>query len=241
MEIGQRASEKRSTMRALVEDVGLTVASYGLLVVVLHYGLKLEDSVSVAHLLWWYPFVVILVVYSGVAAWRLRRSRWTGVCPESQAFLRLYVAAQLLAIPIELLDGKLPIVLHHVVSIVGFAFALETRRCHFFCAAAGLSEISTIFLEGVLVAKRFPLTSSWFLMLNGTALWLSYIFCRLLLFPVLLGIYVDDRRRLAAATYKNARAGVVLVPTALTILFLLSCSWFTRIHKGFVTKVLGAS
>mmetsp|Transcript_16622 Transcript_16622/g.21643 ORF Transcript_16622/g.21643 Transcript_16622/m.21643 type:complete len:302 (-) Transcript_16622:987-1892(-) len=209
------------------------------------------DRFSLTHTLWWYPFVFLLLYYGWSSTWQLAWStndRWNTVCQDSMIFIRLYIAAQILAIPIELADGKfidkLPMVAHHIISISGYAYGLFNKRAHFFCAAAGLSEMSTVFLEGVLLANRkdhfgslFP---SWFLPFNGAMLWLTYIIFRLFLFPTLLAIYAYDMLY-ANPNHLPLHDKFLLrfaIPVPFILLFLLSLMWFSKIHRGFVSKVL---
>jgi len=215
-----------------------------------------EDRWALTHEIWWYPFSLILVYYACSGAVALSgdvEARWGGTCPEAFKFIRLYVAAQMLAIPIELLGAgswkaKLPMIGHHAVSIGGYLCGLKGETAFFFCCAAGLSEVSTIFLEGVLLSKRkefktfFDTYAPWFLAANGALLWLSYIIFRLLLFPLLLAIHSYDKYVLKPpiTLYENSPSAVAVVPSALVFLFALSVVWFSKIHKGFMTKVLGA-
>ncbi|KAH8043229.1 histone demethylase [Aureococcus anophagefferens] len=102
---------------------------------------------------------------------------------------------------------------HHVISIVAYGVALTDGRCHFFGCAAGLSEVSTIFLQGVLFSKHphakewWP---EWFTIFNGVSLWACYIPFRLVLFPAITALYVAD----AARTRRTPSAGNNEPPSA---------------------------
>mmetsp|Transcript_25190 Transcript_25190/g.81441 ORF Transcript_25190/g.81441 Transcript_25190/m.81441 type:complete len:322 (+) Transcript_25190:142-1107(+) len=240
----------------LAQDIVLCYVTLAL-VYFLTSGLgRSHDRWALTHELWWYPFSFVLVYYAAVGSFKLRapvEARWKGTCDEAQTFMRLYVAAQVLAVPIELLcegplSAKVPMLAHHCVSIFGYVVALATRSGHWFCAAAGLSEVSTIFLEGVLLAKRAEVAAfvdayaPWFLTLNGAMLWLTYVVFRLVLFPALLAVFLYDKFRLKhpVTTYDQSPEACIIVPLAVTFLFLLSLTWFAKIHKGFMTKVVAA-
>mmetsp|Transcript_15110 Transcript_15110/g.60704 ORF Transcript_15110/g.60704 Transcript_15110/m.60704 type:complete len:296 (+) Transcript_15110:81-968(+) len=220
-------------------------------------GSTLHDRLVLTHEVWWYPFVFVLLFNAFAATYHLSptvATRWTGSCAESSRFFRLYVAAQLAAIPVELLTAgrkALPMLGHHVVSIASYVYGLHSRRCAFFGTAAGLSEVSTIFLEGVLLSKRPDLgwlfdNVPWFLPLNGALLWLTYIIFRLALFPTLLAVYVHDswfapsKEARKLTTWPVARHCVYVIPISLVFLFFLSAAWFSKIHRGFMDKVVGA-
>ena len=240
-------------------NVGLPIAQdivlcYMTLAVIYVCTGGMKDRWAVTHELWWYPYSFILVYYAWGGTWGLQtdvETRWRGTSDEAQKFMRLYVAAQVLAVPIELLcqgkmSTKLPMIGHHIVSIVGYWAALSTTSGHWFCSAAGLSEVSTIFLEGVLLSKRKEFASffnavPWFLPLNGALLWLTYIIFRLLLFPFVIAVYSRDKFVIKhpMTTYASSPETTVIVPGALIFLFILSILWFSKIHKGFMDKVVG--
>lgn len=217
---------------------------------------KPANVLEFVHTVWWYPFVFVLVSYAARATAKLGSggagSRWTQTCDESFIFLRLYVSAQLVAIPVECsqpqpLGKKLQMVGHHIVSIIGYVFGLWTQQCHFFGTAAGLSEVSTIFLEGMLLSKHvvlepyFTKFAPWFLPFNGACLWLSFIVFRLTLFPALIAVYMYDALANTEATWAAVGPVKFCVGPMLVFLFVLSASWFTKIHAGFIAKILNRS
>ncbi|KAH8080982.1 histone demethylase [Aureococcus anophagefferens] len=175
----------------------------------IHFGLTKRgtpERLAYTHLLWWYPFVFLLLYHAFAAVRELHvdlETRWTGTTEESYVFFRLYVAAQVCGCFVEVgtteLGAKLfQMLAHHVISIVAYGVALTDGRCHFFGCAAGLSEVSTIFLQGVLFSKHphakewWP---EWFTIFNGVSLWACYIPFRLVLFPAITALYVADARR----------------------------------------------
>lgn len=246
--------------RLVAVDVGIVAATMALV-----YGLtpkplpldkgKPANVLEFVHTLWWYPFVFVLVGYAGYATLKLGAtpaSRWTKTCDESYAFLRLYVAAQLVAIPVEwsqpqALSKKLQMVGHHIVSIAGYCVGLWSHQCHFFGCAAGLSEVSTIFLEGLLLSKHVALQPlfdrlvPWFLPFNGGMLWLSFIIFRLALFPALIAICIYDGLYHGRETWGAVGAVKFCIAPMLAFLLALSASWFVKIHAGFMAKVMGSS
>lgn len=214
---------------------------------------KPANAMELTHTLWWYPFVFILVYYAFVSTYTLIASpqkRWMETTYESEAFFRLYVAAQIVAIPVEMMQPtttakKLQMIGHHVVSVGGYICGLTDGRCHFFGTAAGLSEMSTIFLEGLLLSKHvalekfFSKRAPWFATLNGAGLWLSFIIFRIILFPTLLAIFAYDAYEHDAWRVAGDSITKFVVVPAHSFLFLLSLSWFSKIHQGFVDKVMG--
>ena len=222
---------------------------------VIHFGLTKRgtpERLAYTHLLWWYPFVFLLLYHAFAAVRELHvdlETRWTGTTEESYVFFRLYVAAQVCGCFVEVgtteLGAKLfQMLAHHVISIVAYGVALTDGRCHFFGCAAGLSEVSTIFLQGVLFSKHphakewWP---EWFTIFNGVSLWACYIPFRLVLFPAITALYVADARRDPAKSWDTVLgAHKYAYPATFMFLFFLSGFWFRSIHRGFVKKVLGA-
>jgi len=232
-------------------DVIWVIATMGVLYLA---SPRTGNALEFVHTVWWYPFVFALVGYAARASWTLGRAgvegRWRGRCAESEVFLRLYVAAQIVAIPVECAQPqpvakKLQMVGHHAVSIATYAIGLATGQMHFYGTAAGLSEVSTIFLEGILLSKHpllephFAKYAPWYLPLNGAGLWLSFIVFRLALFPALVALFLFDVATEPDKTWRTATPWLkyTTLPSYL-LLFLLSASWFSRIHAGFVAKVL---
>lgn len=212
------------------EVVGVVVSMLGVQAVV--------RDLALAQLLWWFPFVFVLVYYATLASLELRgnaATRWQGTCPEARAFLRLYVAAQLAMIPVEALVGQPMMIAHHVVSVVAFGYGLRSGCCHWFGAMSGLSEVSTIFLEGLLLARRFQLP---FQIFCGAGLWLTYVVFRLVLFPVIILVFVADAYTQPNRTWRAVGPIKFCVVPFILVILGLSVSWFARIHKGFVAKVL---
>lgn len=230
-------------MDPLLGNIGIVVGS----MCVVHVFTR---DLELTQLLWWYPFVFILVYYAGIAAYTLGAtvdSRWLGTCDESYAFLRLYVAAQCAMIPIEglvdqPLSKKAMMITHHGVSVLAFVYGIHARTNHWFGAMSGLSEVSTIFLEGLLVARhrafkgRLPAS---FLTVNGAGLWLSFVLFRIILFPTVILIFVLDATFYTDRSWNKATGPFkfFIIPSIL-VMFALSLSWFTKIHKGFMDKVL---
>lgn len=227
-----------SQMELVGIDVGLVLGSMALVHVT-------TRDLELTQLLWWYPFVFILVYYAGIASSKLGFSvddRWLGTCPESYIFLRLYVAAQCAMIPIEALveqplAKKAMMITHHLVSVLAFVYGIYTRTNHWFGAMSGLSEVSTIFLEGLLVARRFNLP--FFMTLNGAGLWLSFVIFRVILFPTVILVFVLDAVFYTDRSWDKAEGPFkFFVVPCILVMFALSLSWFTKIHKGFMDKVL---
>ena len=148
-----------------------------------------EERLALAHLIWWYPFVFLILYYAFAAVAELGSgdldTRWTGSTFESYVFFRLYVACQIVGCGVECLTSEgtklLQMIAHHIISLLAYGVALTDGRCHFFGCAAGLSEVSTIFLQGILFSKHPAAKASWpewFTILNGVLLWASSSACQ---------------------------------------------------------------
>ena len=108
--------------------------------VAIHFGLTKRgtpERLAHTHLLWWYPFVFLLLYHAFAAVRELHvdlETRWTGTTEESYVFFRLYVAAQVCGCFVEVgtteLGAKLfQMLAHHVISIVAYGVALTDGRC----------------------------------------------------------------------------------------------------------------
>jgi len=77
-----------------------------------------------------------------------------------------------------------------------------------------------------------------FLTFCGLMLWMTFIFCRLICFPVTIGIFIYDTYFSGIEAAKDVTAVEVgFYLSTLTFLFFLSANWFTKIHKGMMKMV----
>jgi len=135
---------------------------------------------------------------------------------------------------------------HHIFSAVAYYGALHFHRFWFTAVMAGLSEMSTIFLNNVLLCKMsywrewVDQNASIFLVGNGVSLWLCFIIFRLCLFPLTIGIFIYDVYLSGHDSVKGTtRFEAIFYPLVLLGLFLLSAVWFQKINKGFQKAVFG--
>eukprot|EP00658_Telonema_sp_P-2_P082520 TRINITY_DN8739_c0_g3_i1.p1 TRINITY_DN8739_c0_g3~~TRINITY_DN8739_c0_g3_i1.p1 ORF type:complete len:269 (-),score=43.49 TRINITY_DN8739_c0_g3_i1:236-1042(-) len=206
---------------------------------------------NLAHILFWFPFGPVLIWSAGTAVYELsgsQQERWFETTDQSYRFLNLYIGAQTLGTAIEVSDGffkKFTILLHHVVSSLCIGGGLFFVRGHFWACLAGMCEVSTIFLNVLVLQKSDNSIAKWlvsnvpnFLVLNGVLLWASFIVFRLVLFPVwLIGFRKDyfelpDDKRSLISPYE-----VVAYPSGILLMLVLSALWFNRLHIGMVKAV----
>jgi hypothetical protein len=178
-------------------------------------------------------------------------SRWTGVTPETRFLLLLYIARQLVHLPVQVMEKmntKLFVLMtvHHVISVVCFGSGLWTGRMHFWGCLDGCCEVSTIFLNHLCLGKEltyrdrrlqdlFPR----FFAANGLGLWLSFLFFRLMLFPAWLYYWYQDVAAHPELAWTPCSAiERYMYPAVTVVLLVLSMTWFVPITKGML-KALG--
>ena len=164
--------------------------------------------------------------------------------------------------------GQIQLLGHHIFSMIAYGSALYFHRCErassapcapliclllwgrfwFFAVMAGLSEMSTIFLNNVLLCKTIywkawmEANANWFLVFNGVMLWACFIVFRLILFPLTIGIFLYDVLLSGHPAVEGTTLyETIFYPSVLFGLFLLSLAWFSKIHKGFVKAAFGES
>jgi len=129
---------------------------------------------------------------------------------------------------------------HHVVSVIAVGLGLFSGHCRFFASLAIVSEVSTIFLNFLMAVKLFTgertKRHKRLVLINGIFLWLSYLACRLFVFPFWLWLYFSD-----LATYDVSRVSwivLVVYPVSTFTMLVLSVHWFFRITKGILKAVV---
>lgn len=131
-------------------------------------------------------------------------SRWAGVSPYALEYLRVYIATNVVDIANEFIiarqEGKsatttIPMLVHHIMSVMGYSMTLKSRQLLFWGAAAGLCEITNLFLVPIYITKMYKGSQlgQWMLknfetlvLACGFFLWLTFIIFRISLFPMVL-------------------------------------------------------
>jgi hypothetical protein len=169
--------------------------------------------------------------------------RWTGRTALTHAACVLHVAENVLAALLYPALGKpAEMYAHHALVIVSYGCAVLTGKGHLWCAAAGLTEGTNLFLFPITsgdalgwapLAKGGPLHTA-----SGALLWASFTAIRLGALPYTMYAYAADA--LAAPDAWAAMPAALKWlqwPSALAIL-VLSAMWYVKITRG-VLKALG--
>lgn len=212
----------------------------------------LRDRLRLVRLATDYPMQLLPVYFGARGAWALRASPLTrtfGRHPDAERFMHVYVAHNLLATLFELraaaapapgaLRAAAPLLAHHLGSSAAYALALRTGHLHFWACAAGLCEVTNVFLTTHQLAQTADLRA-WaarrarpVLLANGGMLWLSFLLFRVLLFPAWLRGFWADAGALPPAERARIRPAERAYYTAVVLmLFGLSCGWFAKITRG---------
>jgi len=175
------------------------------------------------------------------------KGHWFGKTDDCVQFAMLYVSVNFVHIFITIakdqkLDYKILMCLHHALSITCMSAGLYNDRMYFFGVLDGICEFSTLMLTTLFIFKDGLAGQSTLighlLVVNGLFLWLSYLVCRLVLFPVWLYIYISE----ATQHYDETFAVVTpiekyLYPFANVFLLFLSAHWFKHITKGMLKQL----
>ena len=201
--------------------------------------------------------------------------RWYGVTAAGTFHVEIYIAMQLVATYLDIcvmpgsFASKGPILLHHGISLGAYVNQCVTGRMEYFANLAGLSELTTLPLM-IIVLARDPGYGPQFkhhilgplYPLCAVALWLWYIVFRLLLFPYWLYRFTTDlyedyeegnntnnggdtaqhREELALRGVLHSRLNLVERygnPVVIVILLLMSVVWFYKIHQGLMKVLVG--
>eukprot|EP00457_Paulinella_chromatophora_P009065 gb/GEZN01009119.1/.p1 GENE.gb/GEZN01009119.1/~~gb/GEZN01009119.1/.p1 ORF type:complete len:302 (-),score=28.87 gb/GEZN01009119.1/:451-1332(-) len=220
----------------------------------------LHHPVAFAWVLWWYPYMVLLLPSCVLGVWTCMgdiHQRWYGENIYTDAFLILYISSQFLGLIKEILwepgsnfgMKKMLIFLHHVISGGCFVFAIYMGRLHFWACFCGLCEITNVPLNILTIAKwkglRARFESNPFLVFicafNGVLLWLGFLLLRVVLFPIFLWCFAYDcfypglgEHPCQDVTWVE----LIMYPFIATLIWALSVYWFILIHKGML-KALG--
>lgn len=173
------------------------------------------------------------------------RERWNATSPASYAFFRLYLVRQTISLPFMFIGSMKPsdkvlMSVHHVISIAAYGRGLLTGRMHWFGTLAGCCEISTNFLNVLLIFRAVGYKGI-LNTINGVTLWCVFLIFRLALFPYWLwrfGSDVFEHPTETAATVPSFE--LIFYPATIALLLAMSITWFATLTKGML-KVLGLS
>jgi len=184
--------------------------------------------------------------------------RWHTVTFSSYWFCILYIGGNFAHLPITLLKNqknsfKLQMLAHHALSITCFYRISYSGIGHFYAAFDGCCEVCTFLLNNIFLFKELGLAKASFndhkgmvtganiIAFNGVLLWLSYVFFRLLLFPIWLCMFFKDWVMYPEVSYTPlTNLERVLFPGTTIVLLILSSIWMVPITKGLI-KALQSS
>jgi hypothetical protein len=193
------------------------------------------------------PVFVLLAYYAIANTLELRGSvadRWAGVTEAGTSFFVLYIVRQTFSFPFVFLSGlgardKALMTVHHLLSICAYATMLVTQRMHFYGTLLGMSEISTCFLNAMLILKGLQREASALFVLNGLCLWVTYLVFRMALFPGCLWLFAGDARSDPAGTIDRLTAGEKWgYLGSAVVLLAMSTKWFIGVTKGMLKVLL---
>lgn len=190
-----------------------------------------------------FPYLIVVSILALASSWPAFgtfEERWFGTTEANRWCMVLYctktgfdMVAQLLTLG-DANSKRIEMLAHHAISTAAIAHGIHSGYCGFFASLAIISEISTIFLNAVMSIKLFTgertKTQRFLVAVNGLLLWLSYITCRLLVFPFWLWLFLTD----AAAHDVSAVSPIQLVmyPLSTASMLVLSLYWFLLITRG---------
>lgn len=143
--------------------------------------------------------------------------------------------------------------IHHVFSIAAYLMCMMTGRFGFTGAMASLCEFTNIPLSILYITKTkgggvkewMEKTFGVLLSVNGGMLWLTFVPCRMMLFPYVYYKFVTMCLELKA-TWPDRWAQVwwtecIGHSLTLFLLFIMSCVWFKKITEGVINILNGMS
>uniref|UniRef100_A0A7S1B0D7 TLC domain-containing protein n=1 Tax=Noctiluca scintillans TaxID=2966 RepID=A0A7S1B0D7_NOCSC len=241
-------------LKVPMDDMGFVLMSCGFFLLIIlavstcmnrtHWSERIADS----EVFFGVPFATFISCGAVHSALLLRNDEIFGTTWTSQFLLRLYVAGQLQRILVALLKllgshewGKVALVCgYHFMCASAVWMVISTDVVHFFAVFALCGEITTIFLN-IFYIFKMPLGClkrvGCLHCATGMILWLSFVVCRLALFPVWLVLFYKQRVRLADALPKFL---VVWYISTICILLVLSILWFVPITKGLFKSMAPA-
>lgn len=128
---------------------------------------------------------------------------------------------------------------HHISSVFSYVILIQQPYADFYACMALISETTNIFLLYLQFCTGWKreLKKTWprLYCVNGAFLWISFVPCRLVLFPTWLYLWLQDWGELRKGFTNFAMYWFVC---SITLLFVLSSVWFRSITLGLI-KALG--
>ena len=188
--------------------------------------------------------------------WTEGEYRWTSLPPQSErwsrtsdssvAFLRVYLVSTFLHVGVVFLKDVKPkmrvqLLLHHAVSLTGYAMALSSGTMHWFGMAAGICEINAFFLTIVMLLKDLRQDSNLLFLASGTLLFVTQFLLRLALFSWILYTFLSDLWFAPSPVDLHAlgvpRVQVWFGFITMSLLLVLSTLWTIPITQGFAKSI----
>lgn len=175
--------------------------------------------------------------------------RWHGSTSNSRWFSMLYALRMVMHAPIQWVtlaenpSMRLQMTIHHIISFISYGGGLYFGRCQYFAVLAGNCEMTNVFLNTVFLVKAFvpPARQGAPVAAAGLLLVVSFVFCRLLLFPFWLWTYFTDLWYYPEVSWDQVTtAELLFYPTTVIGVFILSLFWMKPLIKG-VKKAFGFS
>jgi len=183
-------------------------------------------------------------------------------------FFRCYCSHNIVQLGLDLADdhpftAKIPMLLHHTLSIYAYTIGLRSSQLFFFGTSYGVCETTNVFLNILLLSKaegpfgeRVAKALGPLQTVNGLLLWVSFFVFRVLLFPWVLYTCYRDWTRMGASTMTNAEAfpqmrvgtegyaRITLWEQSQAVgcglfLWVLSCWWFYKLTLGVIKTLRG--
>ena len=129
-----------------------------------------------------------------------------------------------------------PMWIHHLVVLACFLSGLAYGVGVPFCALFLINEASTIPLN--FHFQWCGRQRNWVRTVNGAALWLSYLLCRMVANAFLSASVYTTSAPAVRAAYPVVWALQICVLSTLTV---LNCMWFYKISRGFFKAISGGS
>eukprot|EP00760_Papus_ankaliazontas_P028042 PhM_4_TR3499/c0_g1_i1/m.66091 len=173
-------------------------------------------------------------------------TRWSVATPSSNVFFYLYVAENLVHVPLLYASpstSRANFVLyffHHLFSTVSYGSGLFAQRMHYFGCLDGLCEVSSLLVNIILTWQYLSWHRGIVYTLLGLSLWLSYVVFRMALFPYWFYVYYVDVRDSPAQSVEVVMTFELLFYLLSTVLLLvLSIMWFIPITRGLIKAIKG--
>lgn len=192
-----------------------------------------------------YPVLTYFAIMGTIDTSGSLESRWSASSPRARFYLELYVCKQVGHLFVQFFQKMettqlLLMTVHHLTSICCYSTGLVTGGMHFWGCLDGWCEMSTIFLDNMLLMRDLGdrWKSSPLYTVNGIVLWFSFFVFRLVLFPTWLFWWWSDIQTSPETTWDSKCAlERYLYPSVTVLLLVLSVHWFTSLTRGMLKAV----